>query len=328
MTEKIIGSNEAGIRFDKYLKKTLSAAPQSFIYKMLRRKNITVNGRRATGSEILSEGSKVQFFLSDETFRKFSGQKSESHFASCKLNVLYEDDDLIFINKPAGMLSQQSNRKEDSLAEYLIAYLLKTGAIKREELLSFRPSPVNRLDRNTSGIVLCGKSLSGLRFLSEMLRNRTMKKQYLVPVAGEFYETGIRKIRFIKNEKENKVYLTADQLPGSEEMVTAFEAVSHSGGYSLVRTDLLTGKTHQIRAHLAYLGYPVLGDEKYGNREINRELRERFHLRYQLLHAERIIFPDIPGRFSYLSGKCFMAAPPQEFSGIVKALGLEVPDEK
>ena len=183
MKEFRIRENEAGQRFDKYLAKLLEEAPKSFFYKMMRKKNITLNGKKAQGNEMLCTGDMVKLFLSDETFEKFSSAKQASH-ARAKLQIIYEDQDVLFINKPAGMLSQPAGDGTPSLVEYLTGYLLDTGALNAADLVTFRPGVCNRLDRNTSGLVAAGKSLTGLQDLSAMFHNRNMEKFYLCLVVG------------------------------------------------------------------------------------------------------------------------------------------------
>ena len=176
MKELCIGSNEAGQRLDKFLGKYMDQAPKSFLYKMLRKKNITLNGKKALGNEILSAGDTVKLFLSDETVSKFSRSRTQETYKpksrgqGTKLDILYEDEHTIFINKPAGMLSQKAAPGDVSLVEHLIAYLLESGQITEEELRTFRPSVCNRLDRNTSGIVAAGKTLAALQELRAMFR--------------------------------------------------------------------------------------------------------------------------------------------------------------
>ena len=178
MKEFIINENEAGQRFDKYLAKLLREAPKSFFYKMMRKKNITLNGKKATGNEKLFSGDHVKLFLSDETFEKFSGNDSapRAHYA---LDIIYEDENILLINKPAGMLSQPADDGTPSLVEYLTGYLLKNGSLTENDLRTFRPSVCNRLDRNTSGLIAAGKSLSGLQELSGMFKSRELHKYYL-----------------------------------------------------------------------------------------------------------------------------------------------------
>ena len=202
MKELIIKENEAGQRFDKYLAKVLKEAPKSFFYKMLRKKNITLNGKKATGNEKLLEGDTVKFFLSDETFEKFAGNTQVPR-AYCRLDVVYEDKDIIIINKPAGMLSQPADDGQPSLVEYVTGYLLKKGELTEEQLKTFRPSVCNRLDRNTSGLVCAGKSLAGLQFLSGIFHDRSLHKYYLCLVKGRL-EKGEHIKGYLHKNQKNK----------------------------------------------------------------------------------------------------------------------------
>lgn len=207
-----ITKNEAGQRLDKLLAKYLNLAGKSFIYKMLRKKNITLNGKKCDGSEKLSEGDEVKLFLSDETIEKFSEVKIQK-VRKRKLDVVYEDDDIILINKPSGMLSQKAKETDESLVEYLIQYLLDGGKLTKEDMRQFKPSVCNRLDRNTSGIVIGRKSLPGLQLMSEAIKERTIGKYYLCIVKGSV--AGPKEIDgyLKKNEKTNQVtVLKANEL--------------------------------------------------------------------------------------------------------------------
>ena len=191
MQEITIGKNEAGQRLDKFLAKYMNLAPKSFFYKMMRKKNITLNGKKCEGAEKLAEGDIVKLFLSDETIAGFTEVKVQKiqNTKKQKLDVIYEDDHIVLINKPSGMLSQKAKESDVSLVEYLIDYLLDSGAITEESMRSFRPSICNRLDRNTSGIVACGKSLAGLQMLSEVFRDRSIHKYYQCIVKGEMKDS-------------------------------------------------------------------------------------------------------------------------------------------
>ena len=196
MQELHIGENDAGQRFDKYLKKLLAEAPGSFVYKMLRKKNITLNSKKADGTEKLSCGDEVKLFLSDETYEKFRAKSktvmpeafSGSEKTLRQLKVLYEDADILIINKPSGMLSQKARPEDVSANEYILSYLLREGALTEEEMRTFRPSVCNRLDRNTSGLIVAGKSLAGLQQMGELFKKRTLKKYYLCIVKGRITE--------------------------------------------------------------------------------------------------------------------------------------------
>ena len=318
MKEFQIRDNEAGQRFDKYLSKLLRNAPKSFFYKMLRKKNITLNGKKATGNEKLEAGDQVRLFLSDETFDKFS-QQDKAARAVTTLDVLYEDADVLLINKPAGMLSQPDDTKEPSMVEYVIGYLLEKGELTEEDLWTFRPSVCNRLDKNTSGIIAAGKSLVGLQELSELFHDRTVHKEYLCIVKGVLHEKKHIKGYLYKDTKQNKVTIYKQKQKEAQPIETVYEPLDDNGEVTLLKVGLITGRTHQIRAHLASEGHPLAGDTKYGQDAFNRRYREKYQLRHQLLHAFRLSFPDgMEGRLSDLSGKCFRAPLPAQFERIIK----------
>lgn len=307
MREFQIHSNEAGQRLDKYLKKLLCNAPGSFVYKMMRKKNIVLNGKKTAGAEQLKEGDRVTLFLSDETFLKFSGgEQSFSEYEKLKklsvqLSVVYEDPDVIIINKPAGMLSQKAKESDLSANEYILAYLIGENVLTEEMMRTFKPSVCNRLDRNTSGLLIAGKTLKGLQEMSNALKMRTVKKYYRCIVRGEIKEEAYVKGWLWKDSKTNRVTVSELRPNGQQsarasmlarEIETEYRPVLVKNGYTELEVHLITGRSHQIRAHLAYLGHPIVGDEKYGDRSINGQFRKRFGISSQLLHAYRMEFED------------------------------------
>ncbi len=322
MKQFIIQENEAGQRLDKYLSKLLKEAPKSFFYKMMRKKNIVLNGKKASGNEKLEEGDAIRFYLSDETFEKFAGS-SEVVRAVCKLEVIYEDHDIILINKPAGMLSQPDKTGEASLVEYLIGYLLENQTLTEENLSTFKPSVCNRLDRNTSGIIAAGKSLAGLQELSVLFHERTLQKYYLCLVEGVIKKADHMKGYLRKDDKCNKVMVQEEKDIEALPIETKYEPLGDNGKLTLLKVQLITGRPHQIRAHLSSIGHPIIGDRKYGNKKTNRIYGERYHLEHQLLHAYRLDVPEIAGRLNRLSGQTFTAGVPGLFLGILKEEHLE-----
>ncbi|MDO4305209.1 MAG: RluA family pseudouridine synthase [Eubacteriales bacterium] len=322
MKQFIINENEAGQRFDKYLAKLLKEAPKSFFYKMMRKKNITLNGKKATGSEKLAPGDEVKLFLSEETFGKFAGN-TEVAKAVCRLDIIYEDEHILLVNKPAGMLSQPSDSGEPSLVEYVIGYLLEKGEITKETLKTFKPAVCNRLDRNTSGIVAAGKSLAGLQELSALFHDRAIHKDYLCLVQGVIKNENYIKGYLHKDAKCNKVVVYDSGMEESLPIETSYTPWGDNGSVTLLRVRLITGRTHQIRAHLAGTGHPLAGDGKYGREAFNRSFREKYSLKHQLLHAYRLEFPEMKGKLGNLSGRIFTASLPQNFFHIIQEEDLE-----
>lgn len=318
-----ITENEAGQRADKLLAKYLNEAPKSFLYKMMRKKNITLNGKKMQGSEILQCGDIVTLFLADDTVEKFrSSAKTEAlphiHGAKQQLPVVYEDAHILLVNKPAGMLSQKAQPQDVSAVEYILSYLLESGGIRKEQLTSFRPSVCNRLDRNTSGLLIAGKSLSGLQTMSELLRDRSLHKYYCCIVKGTMTGEAHLKGYLSKDPQTNTVKVTQKpQGSDARPVETRYRALGSEHGLTLLEVLLITGRSHQIRAHLASIGHPILGDPKYGEEALNRKYRSSCRVNGQLLHAWRMEFPQIEGPLSYLSGKQFQAELPDVFARVM-----------
>lgn len=321
MREIVIKENEAGQRFDKFLGKYLKEASMGFLFKMLRKKNITLNGKKATGKEKLVKGDTVKLFLSEDTIEKFEGTISVQ-YTDVKLDIIYEDENILLINKPAGMLSQKASPKDVSVVEHLISYLLRSGNLTKEALKTFKPSVCNRLDRNTSGIIAAGKSLSGLQELSRMFKDRSMEKYYLCIVNGVVDKPQVIKGYLYKNEKNNKVTILQEEKEGSSYIETHYRPVKTNGNITLLEVLLVTGKTHQIRAHLASNGHALIGDTKYGSVKVNDIFKKKYSLKNHLLHSYRIVFPELTGSLKNLSLKEFKADLPKMFKDIALKEGV------
>lgn len=311
-----VTTNEAGQRFDKLLAKYLNEAPKSFIYKMLRKKNITLNGKKASGSELLAAGDEVRLFLADETLDKF--HTSSYQRAKTDLDIVYEDEHIILINKPAGMLSQKAKPGDVSLVEYLITYLVESGAVTKEQLASFHPAVCNRLDRNTSGLVIAGKSLAGLQEMSRLLQDRTMHKYYRCIISGTMHGTCHLKGYLCKDHARNQVTVSKAPSHDAQPIETEYTVIGHGKNVTLLEVLLITGRSHQIRAHLASIGHPIIGDTKYGNSKWNEAYRQSCGVKHQLLHAYRLEMPELSGALSCLSGKAFYAPVPAVFDKVMQ----------
>lgn len=323
MKQFTVTQAETGQRLDKFLGKYLNKAPKSFLYKMMRKKNITLNGKKAAGSEKLVSGDEIKLFFSDETIEKFSELQLPK--AQGKLSVIYEDEHILLVNKPEGILSQKAEADDISMVEEAQRYLLNNGAVTEESLRTFRPSVVNRLDRNTSGILAVGKDLAGAQELSRLFKERSLHKYYYCLVKGQVKEKARIKGYLVKNEATNRVTVEKEPIgKDSLPIETEYTPVDSDGELTLLKVLLVTGRTHQIRAHLSSIGHPILGDHKYGDPALNGRAKEEYHLTHQLLHAAILTFPELIGELSYLSGRTFTAPLPKKFARILEKREMSI----
>lgn len=316
MRQLTVHKNDENQRLDKYLKKYLKEAPGSFIYKMLRKKNIVLNGKKADGTEKLSAGDEIKLFFSEETFEKFTGESAASSvtkFPEKKLDILFEDENLLILNKPAGELSQKAEAKDVSMNEYALGYLQRSGAITEESLKVFKPSVCNRLDRNTSGILIVAKTYQAAREFGEALQKRTVRKFYHCIVKDDVKHPETIDGYLWKDEKTNKVQIFKEYREDAAEIHTAYQPLKHHQNLTLLEVHLITGRTHQIRAHLSSIGHSILGDPKYGDKKMS----EKYRLKYQLLHACRLELDGFAGEFAKYNGMVITAKAPKIFEKIM-----------
>lgn len=309
-------------RLDKLLSRYLKEAPKGFLYKMLRKKNITLNGKKADGSEKLKPGDQIRIFLSDETYAKFAGSVDSTarRYPVTSLDILHEDEHVLFINKPCGMLTQKAQPSDVSLNEYVLGYLQQSGQWSGAGEGSFRPSVCNRLDRNTSGIVICGKTLAGLQQMARVLKDRSLHKYYQCLVSGRMEEPRRIEGYLWKDPSANRVKILKDGCPEALPIVTEYRPLKLYRDATLLEVCLITGRSHQIRAHLASVGHPIVGDYKYGDRKVNERYKKAWGLQSQLLHAWRLKLPELEAPLQNLSGKTVTAEPPALMKRILSEL--------
>ncbi len=303
-----IDINEHDQRIDRFLKKYFSNGTKSFIYKMLRKKRIKLNGNRSNPEDIIVEGDTIEMYLSDETIEKFrtteKAIKSSNH-----LDVVYEDENIVLINKPKNMLSHTSDSEssEPNTVDEFISYLYENGDYDPKLEKTFVPSICNRLDRNTSGIIVGAKNYNTLKEINSGLKNRTISKYYECIVKGSVSSNQKLEGFLSKSEYDNKVSISKERTEDSKEIVTHLKVIKKNDNYSLLEINLITGRTHQIRAHLLSIGHPVIGDLKYGNSKVNKYFKENYKLDNQYLHANKIIFDGLSNGLEYLNKKQFIS---------------------
>lgn len=301
--EFIINRNDAGQRLDKFVCKAVPRLPQSMMYKAIRNKRIKLNGKRAEISSRLCEGDSVQMYINDEFF----GSEPETEFMSVSsaLNILYEDENILLIEKKNGMVVHEDN---DSTADTLInrvkRYLYEKGEYDPNSENSFAPALCNRLDRNTGGIVIAAKNAESLRILNQKIRDREIEKYYLCITVGVPPKRSDTITAYLeKDSASNTVKVTDRKTDTNKTIVTGYRVIRENGRLALLEIKLGTGRTHQIRAHMAYIGCPLLGDGKYGINRINKE----YKVKTQVLYSYRLKFSFVSesGCLAYLDGKEF-----------------------
>ena len=301
-----IMKNDAGQRLDKYLSKRFRTMPQSLMYKYLRTKYIKLNGRKAQPDMFLSEGDVLTLYIRDEFFEE--PKNYDFMKAGRELDIVYEDENIMLLDKKVGVICHQDSRYDsDTLNLRVLRYLYEKGDYDPDREGSFTPALCNRIDRNTGGIVIAAKNAEALRIVNEKIRTREIEKTYLCIVKGHLQKQhALMRAWLTKDEQTNTVSVTDAPRDGAKEIVTEYtvrEEKPSSPPLSLCEVLLHTGRTHQIRAHMAHIGHPLLGDEKYGDRKFN----QAYHMKRQALYAYRLrfAFTTPAGELDYLNGKTF-----------------------
>lgn len=308
MQEITIDKNERDQRIDRFLKKLFPKASKGFIYKMLRKKRIKLNGTKADPSDIIREGDQIQMYLADETIDKFK-EDEKIIKASSNLDIIYEDSNIVLINKPKGLLSHGTDNSSygNTVVDQLVSYLYKKNEYIPRLEKTFTPSICNRLDRNTSGIIIGAKNYDALKKVNKAIKDNNIKKIYLCVIKGIIKEDTRLTGFLTKNEEKNKVYISKINDKDSKRIITDVKVLKTNGEYSLLEIDLITGRTHQIRAHLSSIGCPIIGDVKYGDKKTNKFFDETYGLKSQFLHAHKIVFKNMENPMEYLNNMEFTA---------------------
>ncbi|MBD5129180.1 MAG: RluA family pseudouridine synthase [Ruminococcaceae bacterium] len=305
MTELIIKKNDAGQRADRFLSKAYPNLKSSLVCKLMRKKRIKLNGAKTEPNVILKEGDVFRFYLSDELLSKEASTETDFREISAEINVIYEDENILLVDKPAGLVVHEDNdNSADTLINRILSYLYDKGEFDPERENSFTPALVNRIDRNTSGIVIAAKNAESLRVLNQKVRDREIQKLYLCAVRGVPEPRSATLTAYLKKlAEENKVLISDKPRPDYLTIKTKYRVLESRGELSLVEVDLLTGRTHQIRAHFAHIGHPLLGDGKYGENAFNK----RYGAKFQALcsYKLRFTFTTGAGCLEYLNGREF-----------------------
>lgn len=313
MQEIVIGENDAGKRLDRFLRQYMPHARRNILYGALRKKNIVLNDRKAKPETLLHREDRIKIFFKDETIEKFRGVEVEE-IVMDHPKVIEKIGNVYFLYKPTAELTHDNGRGEENMADRFVSMLVDDRVYDPREELTFRPALANRLDKNTSGILVGASSAESLRELNELFRNQRVRRLYLTIVEGVLTKTQDYRSHVAKDHGQNKVY----ESDYGKTARSIFRPIVNNGNYTLIEVELITGRTHQIRHHLEEIGHPILGDHKYGHGKWTS--RQGRQVNSQLLHAYKMIFPKLEKPLQELSGKVVECPPEGVFKQVKEEL--------
>ena len=314
MQKFVVSSSESGQNLEKYIRKVLKDAPLSFIYKLFRKKDIKVNGHWEKEKYVISEGEEISIYITDSQLEEFKKKNKELVTGNVQSWIVYEDNNILIINKPRGVVVQLDDSKSVPLDQMVISYLAEKGEYDPNNDLGYVPAPSHRLDRNTAGLIIFGKNIQTLRYLSTIMQEKALiEKKYLTLVVGNIDKSGEINYPLSKNSKTGKVYVDEN----GKTAITRYKVVRHIKDFTLLEVQLLTGRTHQIRVHMASINHPVVGDNKYGDFKINKEIENEYGFKNQFLVSYELKFGQLNEPLKYLSNKCFKIDLPKEMNDLL-----------
>jgi len=318
MKEYLVSKFEEGQTLEKFIKRHLESAPLSFIYKLFRKKDIKVNDKRSNDRKyVVKENDNIKVYITDSQIEEFEKRFDHVSYDSLKDKIVYEDENIIIINKPKGLLVIRNNANGISLDNIVKSYFCATNNVKEGDFVA---SPCHRIDRNTSGLIIFGKNVKTMQILMNAFKDRDgIHKSYLALVNGATLKEGRIDTPLYKNADTGMVYpLSISE--GGKTAITLYKVKESFKDYTLLDIDLLTGRTHQIRAHMLSINHPLVGDPKYGDFKVNKTFEKKYRISSQFLHAYKITFGKLEEPLSYLEGKTFVASLPKDEEELLENL--------